>query len=223
MNRNNGSTVFLLATLAMLVFGIQHYGQRATAYVSDQNRNKFISNCTLESGTIQPHMNISLCPESKRQLLASPGGAGISDHDINMSVNDPRFNQPSVTTTPASPNLLNSTQLSNALGDETTKLQNEADSLKAEIANTDFTQTGVVKPLIEKVAYYSGQVSVMGGSTWSMLHSVEDALIAKIKAAGPSAFSPDEQSFITSWVNGAMKDRQDHPDYSSQVLPGFNQ
>ncbi|MGA9843927.1 MAG: hypothetical protein WBQ25_16605, partial [Nitrososphaeraceae archaeon] len=178
---------------------------------------------TTESGTKQFHLNISLCPKAKSALLNSPGASGITDHDINESVNNPIFNQPSANITPELLNLLNSTSLSNTLDQETSKLQNEGDLLKAEISNADFTQTGVVKPLINKVAYFSGQVSVMGGSTWSILYSVEDALIAKINAAGPSAFTDDERSYIKTWLNDAMKDRQSHPDYSSQVLPGFNQ
>ncbi len=63
----------------------------------------------------------------------------------------------------------------------------------------------------------------MGGGALTILHSVEDALINRIKEAGPSSFSPEEQSYISTWVNLVMKDRQEHPDFSSQVLPGFNQ
>jgi hypothetical protein len=64
---------------------------------------------------------------------------------------------------------------------------------------------------------------VIGDGTYTKLHSVEDALISKIKELGPSSFSPNEQSYISTWVNHVMKDRQEHPDYSSSILPGFNQ
>jgi hypothetical protein len=80
-----------------------------------------------------------------------------------------------------------------------------------------------VKRLIGKAAFFSGEVSVMGGGTWTILHGVEDALISKIKESGPSSFSADEQSYIAAWVNRVMTDRKENPDFSSQVLPGFNQ
>ena len=50
---------------------------------------------------------------------------------------------------------------------------------------------------------------------------MEDLLITKIKVAGPSAFSPGEQSYITTWINDVMSARQSQNDYASKVLPGF--
>ena len=73
------------------------------------------------------------------------------------------------------------------------ELKNKADALKTEIANTDLKGTGQVQSLINKVYYYEGQVSAMGGGTWTYLHEVQDALITKIKATGQSGFTVAEQ------------------------------
>lgn len=76
--------------------------------------------------------------------------------------------------------------------------------------------------LINSVAYLSGEVSALG-TEYSILNSVEDALINKIKEADPSSFSPSDQSYITTWTNNAMADRQNQQqnDYSGKLLPGF--
>jgi len=108
---------------------------------------------------------------------------------------------------------------------EITKFQNEADVLKKEISAATFTPGyGLVKDLINKVRFFSGEVSAIGGGTWSILHSVEDALISKIKQSGPSAFDANEQSYIAGWVDRAMQNRREHPDVGSQLFnnPGFS-
>jgi predicted HAD superfamily Cof-like phosphohydrolase len=74
------------------------------------------------------------------------------------------------------------------------ELKNDGDTLKAEIANTDLNGTGQVKSLINKVYFYEGRVSAWGGGTWTCLHDVQDALIAKIKETGQSAFTVPEQA-----------------------------
>jgi hypothetical protein len=79
-----------------------------------------------------------------------------------------------------------------------TELKNKGDALKTEIANTNLKNTGKVQDLINKVYYYEGQISAMGGGTWAYLHGVQDALIAKIKATGQSGFTVAEQAAIDS-------------------------
>ena len=96
------------------------------------------------------------------------------------------------------------------------ELKNKADALKTEIANTDLKGTGQVQSLINKVYYYEGQVSAMGGGTWTYLHEVQDALITKIKATGQSGFTVAEQAAIDSFANGVTQSKQEHP--SSNVF-----
>ena len=97
-----------------------------------------------------------------------------------------------------------------------TELKNKGDALKAEIANTNLANTGKVRDLINKVYYYEGQISAMGGGTWAYLHEVQDALIAKIKATGQSGFTVAEQASIGSFASDATKSKQEHP--SSNVF-----
>ena len=258
--------VKIAVTSIILTIALQH----TNAIVSEKVRQTFIKDCSLESGTTQPRLDILRCPNAKDVLLNTPGGEGLTNQNINLSVNDPKFNQPptkvaspeeekkfwdacSLESGTAPPHLnmkcpkaidafLNrpgagatntnsinsnqptSTSTDNSLDSEITRLNNEANNLKADISSSTFTPgNGEVKRLIEKAAFFSGEASVMGGGTWTILHGVEDALISKIKESGPSSFSADEQSFIAAWVNRVMTDRKEHPDFSSQVLPGFNQ
>jgi hypothetical protein len=95
-------------------------------------------------------------------------------------------------------------------------LKNDGDALIAEIENTDLNGTGVVEDLINKVYYYEGQVSAMGGGTWAYLHDVQDALLAKIKATGESAFTIPEQSAIEFFATKAEQSKLEHP--SSNVF-----
>jgi hypothetical protein len=267
-NRKNLDSflAILLVTIAVTSIIITITLQHANAIVSEV-RQTFIKDCSLESGTAQPRLDILRCPNAKDVLLNTPGGEGLTNQNINLSVNDPKFNQPP--TKVASPeeekkfldacssesgtapphldmihcpkamdaflnragatgaNISNSnpsTSTDNSLDSEITRLNNEGNNLKAAISSATFTPgNGEVKRLINSVSFLSGEVSVMGGGALTILHSVEDALINKIKEAGPSSFSPEEQSYISTWVNLVMKDRQEHPDYSSKVLPGFNQ
>jgi predicted HAD superfamily Cof-like phosphohydrolase len=96
------------------------------------------------------------------------------------------------------------------------KLKNKGDALKTEIANTDLTGTGQVERLINKVYFYEGQVLGIGGGTWTYLHEVQDALLAKIKATGQSGFTVPEQAAIDSFANSVTQSKQEHP--SSDVL-----
>jgi hypothetical protein len=192
--------VTIAVTSIILTIALQH----TNAIVSEKVRQTFINDCSLESGTAPPHLNMK-CPKALDAFLNRPGAGATNTNSINS-------NQPTSTST------------DNSLDSEITRLNNEANNLKADISSATFTPgNGEVKRLIEKAAFFSGEVSVMGGGTWTILHGVEDALISKIKESGPSSFSADEQSYIAAWVNRVMTDRKEHPDFSSQVLPGFNQ
>jgi hypothetical protein len=95
-------------------------------------------------------------------------------------------------------------------------LKNKGDALKTEIANTDLKGTGKVQGLINKVYGYEGSVSAMGGGTWTYLHEVQDALLAKIKATGQSGFTVAELAAIDFFANGVTQSKQEHP--SSNVF-----
>jgi hypothetical protein len=257
--------VMIAVTSMIIAITLQH----VNAIVSEEVRQTFIKDCSSESGTAPPHLDVSKCPNAKHVINNTPGGEDLTTNDLNLSVNDPRFNTPQKVASPeaqqkffdacslesgtAPPHLnmkcpkaidafLNrpgagatntnsinsnqptSTSTDNSLGSEITRFNNEANNLKADISSATFTPgNGMVKELINKVAFFGGEVSVMGGGTWTILHGVEDALISKIKESGPSSFSPDEQSYIAAWVNRVMTDRKENPDFSSQILPGFNQ
>jgi hypothetical protein len=92
-----------------------------------------------------------------------------------------------------------------------TDLKNDGEALKAEIANTNLFNTGLVQNLINKVYYYQGQISVMGGGTWSYLHDVQDTLIAKIKGTGQDGFTIAEQAAIDSFATDAAQSKIEHP------------
>ena len=91
------------------------------------------------------------------------------------------------------------------------KLKNKGDALKTEIANTDLTGPGQVERLINKVHFYEGQVLGIGGDTWTYLHEVQDALLAKIKATGQSGFTVPKQAAIDSFANSVTQSKQEHP------------
>ena len=103
-----------------------------------------------------------------------------------------------------------------SLDDMVIDIKNDGDALKAEIANTDLKGTGLVEDLINKVYYYEGQVSAMGGGTWAYLHDVQDALIAKIKETGQSGFTVPEQAAIDAFATNAEQSKLEHP--SSNVF-----
>jgi len=110
-------------------------------------------------------------------------------------------------------------QTNNFTNQELIKFNNQATSLKANITSAIFTPgSGTVDNLIYSIDYMKGEIQQLGAG-YSILHSVEDMLINKIKVSGPSAFSPTEQAHITSWVNDVMSARQN--DLTSKVLPGF--
>lgn len=90
-------------------------------------------------------------------------------------------------------------------------LKNDGEALKAEIASTNLFKTGLVEGLINKVYYYEGQISVMGGGTWAYLHDVQDALIAKIKATGQNGFTIPEQATIDSFATNSAQSKILHP------------
>lgn len=72
-----------------------------------------------------------------------------------------------------------------SIDDMVIDIKNDGDALETEIANTDLSgAAGLVEGLINKVYFYEGQVSAIGGGTWAYLHDVQDALIAKIKETG---------------------------------------
>lgn len=91
------------------------------------------------------------------------------------------------------------------------ELKITGDALKAEIANTDLNGTGLVESLINKVYFYEGQVSAMGGGTWVYLHDVQDALITKIKETGQSGFTMPEQAAIYVFATNAEQSKLEHP------------
>ena len=114
---------------------------------------------------------------------------------------------------------LTAAQTQNSLGSfmdkQLSSLNREADSIKTQVSSAVFTPgNGKVIELINSLSYMRGEISALGAG-YSILHSAEDALISKIKAAGPSAFSPGEQSYITSWVNDAMTARQNENNFAS--------
>ena len=92
----------------------------------------------------------------------------------------------------------NSSETQNSLASftdkELAKFNTQADSIKAQISSATFTPgNGRVIELINSLSYMKGEISALSAG-YSILHSVEDALINKIKTTGPSAFSPGEQS-----------------------------
>jgi hypothetical protein len=210
----------LLVTAAVSSLILTITLQHANAFVSTEVEKKFIDACSLESNSKPPHLDISHCPDAKGELRNSPGGSTVTDQDLNQGINT---NALYIQNPRAFKSTSNSTTEDFGT-QEITKFNNEAAALKTTISSATFTPgNGIVKELINKVAFFGGEVSVMGGGTWTILHGVEDALISKIKESGPSSFSADEQSYIAAWVNRVMTDRKEHPDFSSQVLPGFNQ
>lgn len=92
-----------------------------------------------------------------------------------------------------------------------TDLKNDGEALKAEIAMTNLFKTGLVEGLINKVYYYEGQISVMGGGTWAYLQDVQDTLIAKIKATGQDGFTIPEQAAIDLFATNAAQSKIEHP------------
>ncbi|VFJ14050.1 hypothetical protein [Candidatus Nitrosocosmicus franklandus] len=90
-------------------------------------------------------------------------------------------------------------------------LKADGEALKAEIKNTNLYKTGLVEGLINKVYYYKGQISVMGGGTWAYLHDVQDTLLAKIKATGEAGFTTSELASIDYFATTAAQDKIDHP------------
>lgn len=98
-----------------------------------------------------------------------------------------------------------------SLDDMVIELKITGDALKAEIANTDLNGTGLVESLINKVYFYEGQVSAMGGGTWAYLHDVQDALITKIKETGQSGFTMPEQAAIYVFATNAEQSKLEHP------------
>ncbi|WP_458743267.1 hypothetical protein [Candidatus Nitrosocosmicus sp. T] len=92
-----------------------------------------------------------------------------------------------------------------------TDLKNDGEALKAEIASTNLYKTGLVEDLIYKVAYYEGQISVMGGGTWAYLHDVQDTLLAKIKATDEDGFTTTELASIDYFATGAAQSKIEHP------------
>ncbi len=92
-----------------------------------------------------------------------------------------------------------------------TDLKNDGEALKVEIINTNLFKTGLVQNLINKIYYYQGQISVMGGGTWAYLHDVQDTLISKIKATGQDGFTIVEQASIDSFATDAAQSKILHP------------
>jgi hypothetical protein len=107
--------------------------------------------------------------------------------------------------------LLTPQQMNDAINKEVTDLKNEADALKAEIANTDLKNTGQVENLIQKVAFFEDEVSVIGGGTWGYLHDVQDALLAKIKETGQTGFTVAEQAAIDSFATDVSQSKLENP------------
>lgn len=95
-------------------------------------------------------------------------------------------------------------------------LKADGEALKAEIKSTNLYKTGLVEGLINKVYYYKGQISVMGGGTWAYLHDVQDTLLAKIKGTGEAGFTTSELASIDYFATRAAQDKIDHP--SSNVF-----
>jgi hypothetical protein len=160
--------------------------QHANAIVSEEVEQTFIKNCSLESGTAQPRLDILRCPNAKDVLLKTPGGEGITNNDLNASVNFPFFNRlatpqeeqkfldacslesgtapphlnmqcpkaldaflnrpgaGATNTNSINSNQPTSTSTDNSLDSEITRLNNEANNLKADISSATFT------PVMEK-------------------------------------------------------------------------
>ena len=115
---------------------------------------------------------------------------------------------PSQNTTTASPPQQQQNSSEDFVDQELAKFNSQAVAIKSNISSATFTPgNGKVAELINSVAYLRGEVSTLGAG-YSILHSVEDALINKIKQSGPTAFSSSEQAYITTWVNDAMANRQ---------------
>ena len=90
-------------------------------------------------------------------------------------------------------------------------LKADGDALKAEINSTNLYKTGLIEGLINKVYYYEGQISAMGGGTWAYLHDVQDTLLAKIKATGQDGFTISELASIDHFATGAAQSKIEHP------------
>jgi hypothetical protein len=128
---------------------------RANAFVSPEVE-KFIDACSLESNSKPPHLAMDRCPNAINALINSPEARAIPGSNAFSAVDS-------------------------GLDSEITRLNNEADRLKADTSSATFTPgNGEVKRLIEEAAFFSGEVSVMGGGTWTILQGVEDALISKL-------------------------------------------
>jgi hypothetical protein len=107
--------------------------------------------------------------------------------------------------------ILTPQQMNDAIDKEVTDKKAEADSLKAEIANTNLKNTGQVENLISKVEFFGGEVSVVGGGTWAYLHEVQDALLAKIKDTGQTGFTVAEQAAIDAFATDVTQSKLEHP------------
>ena len=94
------------------------------------------------------------------------------------------------------------------INEELSRFNEEANAIKANISSATFTaDNGKAIELINSVLFLREEVTAVGAG-YSILHSVEDALIIRIKEAGPSSFSPSEQGYITSWLNAAISNGQ---------------
>lgn len=96
-----------------------------------------------------------------------------------------------------------------------TNLKFQGILLKMEIAKTNLTGTNQLQNLINKVYFYGGEISAMGGGTWAYLHDVQDALLAKIKATGKSGFTEPELVSIDSFASNVVKSKQEHPSFNA--------
>jgi hypothetical protein len=92
-----------------------------------------------------------------------------------------------------------------------TDLKNQENVLVVQIVTTNLTGTNQVQNLINKVYYYQGEISAMGGGTWSYLHDVQDTLLSKIKATGKSGFTVPELAAIDAFTSEVIKSKQEHP------------
>jgi hypothetical protein len=104
---------------------------------SPEEQQKFIDNCSLESHSSPPHLDMLHCPRAIDAFTNNVKGG----------------------TTTSTGNSIGNSNSENAIDSEITRLSNEADLIKSSISLATFTPgNGVVKDLINKVEYYSGGV-----------------------------------------------------------------
>ena len=106
--------------------------------------------------------------------------------------------------------------------EELFRFNKQADAIKTNISSATFMPgNGKATKLINSTLFLRGEVNALG-TGYSILHSVEDTLINKMREVGNSSLSSSERAYVTSWKNDVMAqhEKEKQSDYTSKVLPG---